>query len=227
MTYLKPPPRAAGDGAPVVFEQEVLEHLDSMYGMALRMTRNPTSAEDLVHDTVVKAVRARDQYRAGTNMKAWLLRILTNTFINRHRRGGLERELFDGPDAAPLADRWVGAATMRGMRDPEQEMLAPLIEAEVNKALEELPEHFRMVVVLSDVEGMAYKEIAEVMNCPVGTVMSRLHRARKILQANLRDHAIALGILPDDDEGLTLAAAGDTHEPVDLAAYRARMGGDR
>ena len=227
MTYLKPTRRPGDDGKPVGFEQEVLEHLDSMYGMALRMTRNGAAAEDLVHDTVVKAVRAREQFRAGTNMKAWLLRILTNTFINRHRRGGLERDLFDGPDAAPLADRWVGAATMRGMRDPEQEMLAPLIEAEVNKALEDLPEHFRMVVVLSDVEGMAYKEIAEVMDCPVGTVMSRLHRARKMLQNVLRDHAVALGILPDDDEDMARAAAGDTNEPVDLATYRARKRGER
>jgi RNA polymerase sigma-70 factor (ECF subfamily) len=113
------------------------------------------------------------------------------------------------------------------MRDPEQELLAPLIEAEVNKALDELPEHFRMVVVMSDVEGMAYKEIAEVMDCPVGTVMSRLHRARKMLQTTLRDHAVALGILPDDDEVVALAAAGDTNEPVDLVSYRARKRGER
>jgi RNA polymerase sigma-70 factor (ECF subfamily) len=207
----------------VAFEREMLEHLDALYGVALRMTRQNAAAEDLVHDTVVKAVRARGQYEPGTNLKAWLLRILTNTFINRHRRGGLERDVLEGPDAGPLADRWIGAATMRAMRDPETELLAPLLEAEVRSALDELPEHFRLAVLLSDVEGLSYKEIAEVMGCPVGTVMSRLHRARKILQASLRDHAQALGIVADDEQDLELAAvAGD---PVDLAAYRSRKRG--
>jgi RNA polymerase sigma-70 factor (ECF subfamily) len=205
----------------------VLEHLDALYGVGFRLTKEASAAEDLVHDTVVKAVRAKHQYKPGTNLKAWLLRILTNTFINRHRRGGLERDVLEGPDAAPLADRWIGASTMRAMRDPEREVLAPLVEAEVRKALEELPEHFRMVIVLSDVEGLAYKEIADVMGCPVGTVMSRLHRARKMLQIALRDQAVALGIIDDEDE--MRAAVGhslpDAHrrprEPVDLARYRA------
>ena len=159
------------------------------------MTKEGSAAEDLVQDTVVKAVRARHQYKAGTNLKAWLLRILTNTFINLHRRGGLERDVLEGPDAGPLADRWIGASTMKSMRDPESQMLAPLIAAEVRGALEELPEHFRLAVVLSDIEGLSYKEISEVMGCPVGTVMSRLHRARRMLQASLQDHAIALGII--------------------------------
>jgi RNA polymerase sigma-70 factor (ECF subfamily) len=150
------------------------------------------------------------------------LRILTNTFINRHRRGGLERDVLEGPSAAPLADRWIGAATMRAMRDPEQEMLTPLIEAEVNNALEALPEHFRLAIVLSDVEGLSYKEIADVMGCPVGTVMSRLHRARKLLQIALRDQAVALGIIEDDDEHRRAAAGGDS-EPVDLDKFRQRQ----
>jgi RNA polymerase sigma-70 factor (ECF subfamily) len=207
MTYLKP--RSATRAKPdrrSSFEGEVLVHLDSLYGVALRMTRDNAAAEDLVHDTVLKAIRAWDQYQPGTNLKAWLLRILTNTFINRYRRGGLERDLFEGPDADPLSDRWIGAATMRGMREPEREALAPLVEAEVQKALDSLPEHFRMAIVLSDVEGLSYREIADVMGCPIGTVMSRLHRGRAILQQLLRAHAVALGIIEDDDELAPLAA---------------------
>ena len=100
------------------FEVELLGHLDTLYGVSCRMTKSTAEAEDLVQDTVVKAMRARDQFEPGTNLKAWLLRILTNTFINRYRRGGLERDLFDGPDADPLTDGWVGANTMRAMRDP-------------------------------------------------------------------------------------------------------------
>lgn len=219
MTYLKPLSRP---GRPANFETDVLEHLDVLFGVAMRMTRDEASAEDLVQDTVVKAVRAREQFEVGTNLKAWLLRILTNTFINRHRRGGLERDLFEGPDATPLADRWIGAATMRGMRDPEREALVPLLESEVRAALDALPEAFRLVVVLSDIEGLAYREIAETLGCPVGTVMSRLHRGRRLLQESLRDQAIALGLVEEDDDELSRrrAAAGDDSEPVDLARYR-------
>jgi RNA polymerase sigma-70 factor (ECF subfamily) len=100
------------------FTEESLVHLDAMYAVACRLTRNPTEAEDLVQDTMVKAMRAKDQFHAGTNLKAWLFRILTNTFINKYRRGGLERALFEGPDADPLADGWVSASTMRQLRDP-------------------------------------------------------------------------------------------------------------
>jgi len=225
MPYLKPSTssQAARKRLPA-FEAEVLEHLDALYGVAFRLVKEAAAAEDLVHDTIIKAVRARSQYQPGTNLKAWLLRILTNTFINRHRRGGLERDVLEGPDASPLADRWIGAATMRAMRDPERDALAPLIEAEVRQALDELPEEFRLAIVLSDVEGLAYKEIAEVMGCPVGTVMSRLHRARKLLQSSLRDQAVAMGIIQEDDlpqQARGRAAVGDRNEAVDLEAYRA------
>jgi len=187
--------RGPGDS----FAVEMLGHLDTLYGVASRMTRSTAEAEDLVQDTIVKAIRARDQFEPGTNLKAWLLRILTNTFINRYRRGGMERDLLDGPDADPLADGWMGASSMRSIRDPETQALAPLVEAELSNALEELPEEFRLAVILSDVEELSYKEIAEVMGCPIGTVMSRLHRGRRLLQTKLRDHAIALGILKDSD----------------------------
>ena len=225
MAYLRPSTSPSAASAPLpAFEADVLGHLDALYGVAFRMVKEASAAEDLVHDTILKAIGAQKQYQLGTNLKAWLLRILTNTFINRHRRGGLERDVLEGPDAGPLADRWIGAATMRAMRDPERDALAPLLEAEVRRALDELPEEFRLAIVLSDVEGLTYKEIADVMGCPVGTVMSRLHRARKLLQISLREQAMALGIIPDDEQEAPVgrAAVGDRNETVDLAAYRSR-----
>lgn len=206
------------------FAIELLGHLDKLYSVASRMTKSSAEAEDLVQDTIVKAMRARAQFQPGTNLKAWLLRIQTNTFINRYRRGGMERDLFDGPDADPLADGWIGANTMRSMRDPETQMLKPLVEAELQSALDELPEDFRLAVILSDIEELSYKEIAETMDCPIGTVMSRLHRGRRMLQARLRDHALAMGIITDEElpeSGATKEAAG---EPTNLAAYRKKRG---
>lgn len=194
----------------------MLGHLDTLYAVSCRMTRSTTEAEDLVQDTIVKAMRARDQFEPGSNLKAWLLRILTNTFINRYRRGGLERELIDGPDADSLTEGWVGATTLRGMRDPESVVLAPLVEAEVGRALDELPAEFRIAVVLSDIEELSYKEIADAMGCPIGTVMSRLYRGRKMLQGKLRDHAIAIGIINES------SSKKGEDSPTDLDAYRKR-----
>ncbi|HRI67596.1 MAG TPA: sigma-70 family RNA polymerase sigma factor [Polyangium sp.] len=194
----------------------MLGHLDTMYAVSCRMTRSTTEAEDLVQDTIVKAMRARDQFEPGSNLKAWLLRIMTNTFINRYRRGGLERDLIEGPDADSLTEGWLGATTLRGMRDPETAALAPLVEAEVGRALDELPAEFRIAVVLSDIEELSYKEIADAMGCPIGTVMSRLHRGRKMLQSKLRDHAIAIGIINESP-----TKKGDD-SPTDLDAYRKR-----
>ena len=196
------------------FTVELLGHLDTLYSVASRMTRGSSEAEDLVQDTVVKAMRARDQFEPGTNLKAWLLRILTNTFINRYRRGGIERDLFEGPDAEPLSDAWVSSSSMNSMRDPETQALRPIIEAELARALDELPPEFRLAVILSDVEELSYKEIAEVMGCPIGTVMSRLHRGRKILQTRLRDQATALGIVVDEPKPV--------RAPTDISEYRRR-----
>ncbi|HEX9296167.1 MAG TPA: sigma-70 family RNA polymerase sigma factor [Polyangiaceae bacterium] len=204
---------------PDPFEAQVLLHLDALYAVACRLTKSPLDAEDLVQDALVKAMRARDQYQPGTNLKAWLFKILTNTFINKYRRGGLERVVLDGPDADPLADGWVSAASMRALRDPESQALRPLLQEEIHRALEELPEEFRLAVVLSDVEELSYKEIAEVMDCPVGTVMSRLHRGRRLLQKRLYDHAVFLGIAPVDDASDEPAA-----DPVNIAQFRARKG---
>ena len=211
------------------FAEECLSHMDAMYGVACRLTRNPTEAEDLVQDALVKAMRARDQFHAGTNLKAWMFRILTNTFINKYRRGGLERSLLDGPDADPLVDGWVSAATMRQLRDPEQIALTPIVEGEVGRALDQLPTEFKLAVILCDVEEFSYEEIAEIMGCPIGTVMSRLHRGRKLLQKSLYSHALAMGIVKGEDvifEGQR--GKGDVEKasaPADLATYRAKKRG--
>jgi RNA polymerase sigma-70 factor (ECF subfamily) len=214
------------------FTHECLAHLDALYGVACRLTRNPTEAEDLVQDALVKAMRARHQFHVGTNLKAWLFRILTNTFINKYRRGGLERSLFEGPDADPLVDGWVSAATMRQLRDPEQIALMPLVEAEVRRALEALPPEFKLAVILCDVEEFSYEEIAEIMGCPIGTVMSRLHRGRKLLQKALYGHALALGIVKGEDgmeKPATPSQSGSSASRAtplaDLASYRARRKG--
>jgi RNA polymerase sigma-70 factor, ECF subfamily len=204
------------------FERETLANLPSLLSVAVRLTRSVPEGEDLVQDTLVKAMRARGQFADGTNLRAWLLRILTNTFINRYRRGGLERSVLDGPGADPLADGWVGASTMEAMRDPESQALRPVVAREIRQALDELPEEFRLVVLLSDVEELSYKEIAEVVGCPIGTVMSRLHRGRRLLQAKLFEHARALGIV-----GPEPVLFREKEAPVDLETYRRRKEGTR
>ncbi|HEY5956117.1 MAG TPA: sigma-70 family RNA polymerase sigma factor [Polyangiaceae bacterium] len=203
----------------VDFESNALAQLPSLMAVAVRLTRNGAEAEDLVQDTFVKAMRARDQFEAGTNMRAWLLRIQTNTFINRYRRGTLERSVVDGADGEPLTDAWMGSASMNAMRDPESAALRPMLEAEIQSALNELPEEFRLAVMLSDIEELSYKEISDILGCPIGTVMSRLHRGRKMLKTRLYDHAVDLGIIDPNAAGSKPKPAD---EPVDINSYRAK-----
>ncbi len=209
------------------FAEEAVGHLDALFGVACKLTRNPAEAEDLVQDTLLKAMRAREQFNAGTNLKAWLFRILTNTFINKYRRGGLERSVLDGPEADPLVDGWVSASTMRQLRDPEQQALQPIVVGEVQRALDALPTDFKLAVILCDVEEFSYEEIAQIMGCPVGTVMSRLHRGRKLLQRSLYNHALALGIVKGESmsEGKTDGTQTNDQQPADFASYRARRRG--
>jgi len=177
------------------FEAEALRHLDALYRTALRMTRSEADAEDLVQETYIRAFRFKDQFTLGTNMKAWLFRILTNTFINTYRRRKTQPEFteLEGVDEFSLYKRMSDLKTSSGARNPETEFLDGLVDSEVKDALGDLPEKFRQVVLL-DVEGFSYKEIAEMLDIPIGTVMSRLHRGRKFLQKRLLDLAQQRGI---------------------------------
>lgn len=175
------------------FEQEALPHLEALHAVALRLTRNGRDAEDLVQDTVLRAYRFFHRFEAGTNCKAWLFKILHNAFINKYRRRVREREVTGAIEAEGLAPA-ISSDALDAARDPERAILDGVLSDDVRRALDALPEDFRLAVILCDLEDLSYKEIAEVMDCPVGTVMSRLHRARRLLQAELRDYAAAQGI---------------------------------
>src|SRR5438094_4670924 len=177
------------------FETEALSFLDALYRTALRMTRSEADAEDLVQETYIKAFRFREQFTPGTNLKAWLFRILTNTFINSYRRRQAQPEFteLDDVDEFSLYRKMSDLRAASSSPDPETEFLNGIVDTEVKDALADLPEKFRSVVLL-DVEGFSYKEIAEMLAIPIGTVMSRLHRGRKFLQRRLLDLAQQRGI---------------------------------
>src|SRR6266550_5315561 len=177
------------------FESEALSFIDPLYRTALRMTRSEADAEDLVQETYIRALRFRAQFTPGTNLKAWLFRILTNTFINAYRKRARAPETteLDDVDEFSLYRRMSAERPASSSPDPEREFLDGIVSSEVTDALEELPEKFRTTVLL-DVEGFSYKEIAEMLEIPIGTVMSRLHRGRKFLQQRLYDLARERGI---------------------------------
>lgn len=190
------------------FESEVLPHLDAMHRTAVRLTRSAADADDLVQDSVIKAYRFFDSYEQGTNVRAWLLKILTNLFFSRHRRTTLESNVSAMGAVDPVADGWMSAASMAPTREPERLVERPLLEASVGKVLDELPEDFRTVLVLVDIEGLTYREVADAMGCPIGTVMSRLHRARKAVALRL---GVAAPAQAESDDGV-----------VSLDAFRRR-----
>jgi RNA polymerase sigma-70 factor, ECF subfamily len=174
--------------------------LPSLYGSALRMTRNPADAEDLVQDTYLRAFRGFAGFQEGTNLKAWLYRILTNSFINTYRKKQRQPQTVEGPDDLEewyLFDR-LGSRNVEA--SAEQEVLDQLPDDDVKRALESLPENFRMPVLLADVEGFSYKEIADIMDTPIGTVMSRLHRGRKALEKALWETARNRGLVEDEKD---------------------------
>jgi RNA polymerase sigma-70 factor (ECF subfamily) len=179
------------------FADLTMEYMGSLYSAALRMTRNPADAEDLVQETYLKAYRAFGSFKEGTNLKAWLYRILTNTFINSYRARKRRPEQTDIDDVEDLYlyRRLGGLEAVNAGRSPEEEVLEHFTEAEVKDAVEALPEQFRMAVLLADVEGFSYKEIAEILDIPIGTVMSRLHRGRKALQKTLHDFGMQRGLV--------------------------------
>jgi RNA polymerase sigma-70 factor, ECF subfamily len=177
------------------FERDVLPLLPGLYGAALRMTRNPADAEDLLQETTLRAYRGFASFEEGTNLKAWLYRILTNSFINTYRKRQREPQTVDGPDDLDewfLFDR-LGSRSVEP--SAEEDVLERIPDAEVKAALESIPENFRMAVLLADVEGFSYKEIAEIMDVPIGTVMSRLHRGRKALEKALYGLARERGLV--------------------------------
>jgi RNA polymerase sigma-70 factor (ECF subfamily) len=184
------------------FADQAMPLMDGLYGAAMRMTRNPADAEDLVQETYLRAYRGFGGFKEGTNLKAWLYRILTNTYINQYRK---KKRRPDESDIDDIEDLYLyrrlgGLAGATAGRSAEEELFDQITDSNVKEALEALPEQFRIAVLLADVEGFAYKEIAEILDIPIGTVMSRLHRGRKGLQKQLYEFGRERNLVPDDAE---------------------------
>jgi RNA polymerase sigma-70 factor (ECF subfamily) len=202
------------------FEEIALPHMASLYGAAFRLTRNQQGAEDLVQDVMLRAYRFWDSFERDSNCKAWLFKILTNTFINHYQKQKRTREVLTA--AASEQEATDGVLVHEGaqsQRDPEGLLLDRSLSEDVAKALADIPADFRLAVVLCDVEGFSYKEIADIMECPVGTVMSRLHRGRRLLKESLKDFAVAQGIVRAPAAASSEPAAA-TDAPIRLDDYR-------
>ena len=182
------------------FERDALPYLDQLYGAALRMTRNPADAEDLLQETFAKAFAAFHQFTAGTNLKAWLYRILTNTFINTYRKKQRQPQESGGDSIEDWQLARAEAHTSTGLRSAEMDALDRMPDSAVTEAMQALAPDFRLAVYLADVEGFSYKEIAEIMGTPIGTVMSRLNRGRNQLRKLLADYAREHGLIPEADD---------------------------
>lgn len=220
------------------FEKTALPQLDAMYGAALRLTRNPAEAEDLVQDAYVRAYRFWHTFKTGTSIKAWMFTILRNTFINRYHRSNRRRSAQHDLEAqlgSLGSEAAVGHPTAK-VPGPEAATAQRFTRERIMAALDTIPEDYRTAVMLADLEGLAYKEIAEVMDCPIGTVMSRIYRGRRLLHKLLREHATELGLLepqaPEAPKASKDAAdrangSDSSDEPTDgktvsMSAYRKR-----
>lgn len=209
------------------FEQTALPQMDAMYGAALRLTRNPAEAEDLVQDACVRAYRFWHTFKTGTSIKAWLFTILRNTFINRYHRGNRRRAARSDLEAQlkSLGPQAAVAHPAGYIPGPEAAMSQRITRDRIMAALDTIPEDYRTAVMLADLEGLAYKEIAEVMDCPIGTVMSRIYRGRRLLHKLLHDHAAELGLVapkPDAPDPSPDSDAAASNKTVDMAHYRKR-----
>jgi len=183
------------DGQREDFESLAMPHTDSLFNLALRMTRNEKDAEDLVQETLLRAYRFFHTYEPGTNIRAWLFRILKNNFINRYRKVQRQPATVDFAKLEESFETLFDETFRRASKTPEEIVVDASYHGEVLSAMEELPEDYRTVVVLALVEDLSYKEIAQVVGCPIGTVMSRLHRGRRLLQARLAEYATRRGIV--------------------------------
>ena len=182
------------------FEKACIAHLDALYAGALKLTRSATEAEELVQDTYLKAFRFAHKFEWGTNLKAWLFRIQSNTFINDYRHRGHERRYIERAATESIYDEVLDTEARAFAADPEKHAFNSFLREELERAIDELPDDFRLVVVLTDLQGFSYKEVAEILGCPIGTVMSRLHRARRMLQRELIDFAVDAGLKPSTEE---------------------------
>ena len=206
----------------LAFQREAIPHLDALYGTALRMTKDEQDAEDLVQEAMLKAYRYFDKYENGTNCKAWLFKIMTNTFINRYRKSKKRREFLVDDDYRPLQERAEAPPQNPFIDDfdDEENLYFKMFGDEVKNALETIPVDFRMVVLLADLQDFTYKEIAEIMDCPIGTVMSRLYRGRRMLQAKLEEYAVREGYIGALGDDATSSEAQAPSKTTDLEEYR-------
>jgi len=201
------------------FETLALPHLDGLYAAALRLTKNPRDAEDLVQDAVLRAYRFFDKFERGTNIKAWLYKILTNTFINRYRRVTKERTIVED-ERDSVQDRLVSRDAADQAEDPERAYFDRLLSDDVLRAVDSIPIDFRMTVILADLQDFSYKEIADILDVPVGTVMSRLFRGRRLLQKQLQEYAAASGVLQSGRDSGSI----EPDASIDLETWRRKHG---
>ena len=208
-----------------IFHEEAMPHSSALFGAAMRFTKSQRDAEDLVQDTLLKAYLHFDKYKPGTNCKAWLFKILTNTFINRYRKQQRERVYLTGEDSRPIAERAVAKKTseLEPRDESESENLERLFGDEVGQALQGIPEDFRMVVLYADVYDFSYKECADILGIPIGTVMSRLYRGRRLLRAQLAEYAVVEGVVREIDDDYREQIEQDRGKTIDLDSYRRKQ----
>ncbi len=206
------------------FEEACLAHIDALYASALKLTRSAADADELVQDTFLKAFRFAHKFEWGTNLKAWLFRIQSNTFINDYRHRGHERKYFERAATESIYDQVLDSEARAYAANPETHVFNAFLKQELDRAVESLPDDFKIVVLLADVQGFSYKEVADIIGCPIGTVMSRLHRGRRILQRELVDFAVDAGIsTKDGKDNLEIKESNEAKGvPADLANFRNR-----